>query len=91
MEQEKVGVFYTKRAAFTIAQVAWYLAGKGYPETAQKYRRKLYDFGNSLANFPDKYALCRFKIYSARDYHCAVFDKSWVFVYKVIRINYSLF
>lgn len=34
MEQEKIRLVYKKRAAFTIAQVAWHVAGKGYPETA---------------------------------------------------------
>lgn len=85
MEQEKVEVVYTKRAAYTIAQAAWYIAGKGYPETAQKYRRKLYEFGNSLANFIDKYQVCRHKVYNIRNYRCAVFNSTWIFVYKVIK------
>jgi plasmid stabilization system protein ParE len=85
MEQEKIEVVYTERAAISIAEVAWYITGKGYPETAQKYRRKLYEFGNSLVNFTNKYPLCRHTVYKSRNYRCAVFDKSWVFVYKLVK------
>ena len=80
-----MSVIYSKRAAYTIAQVAWYVAGKGYPETAEKYQQELYEFGNSLVSYPDKYSICRYKRYNIRKYRCAVFDRTWIFVYKVIK------
>lgn len=84
MEQkEKVAVLYKKRAAFEIACIAFYVAGKGYPETAHKYNKKMYEFGNSLGTFALKYALCRHPVYAKRNYHCAVFDKNWVFIYRI--------
>jgi|GEM_PF-1157473 plasmid stabilization system protein ParE len=81
--KEKVEVIYKKRAAFEIACIAIYIAGKGYPDTAQKYRKKLYEFGNSLGSFANKYSICRHAVYARRGYYCAVFDKSWVFIYRI--------
>ena len=55
---------------------------QGYPETAEKFTKKLVHFGNSLANFPNAYPLCKQKRLAMKQMQCAVFHKNYIFVYK---------
>ncbi|RLD55517.1 MAG: hypothetical protein DRJ05_12820 [Bacteroidetes bacterium] len=66
-----------------ITNTALYISEKGYQITAKKFANKLFDFGGSLAVFPEKYPLCRHRQYSLRMYRCAVFEKNYVFIYKI--------
>ena len=85
MEKEKHKVIFLRAAEKNIFQIYIYLVLQGYPETAERFTDKLYDFGYSLANFPDKYRLCRFPKFSRRSLHCAVFDRAYIFTYKVVK------
>jgi hypothetical protein len=42
------------------------------------------DFGDTLGNFPKKYAACRHQKLRDKNFRCAVFKKNWVFIYKAI-------
>jgi plasmid stabilization system protein ParE len=53
------------------------------PLNAGKYINRLIDFGDSLADFPSKFPLCRYEQFSENEFHCAVFEKNYVFVYKI--------
>jgi len=53
------------------------------PLNAGKYINRLIDFGDSLAIFPNKYPLCRYERFSENEFHCAIFEKNHVFVYKI--------
>ena len=44
---------------------------------------RLIDFGDSLADFPNKFPLCRYEQFSENEFHCALFEKNYVFVYKI--------
>jgi len=80
-EPKKVNVIYSSRAIESITNLSIYLASKGYPETATKFCKKLYDFGDSLGIIPNKYGICRFKDLSLYKLRCAVY-KDWVFIHK---------
>ena len=57
----------------------------GFPcSTAERFANELYDFGNSLALFTDKYKLCLYPQLAKRKMRCAVFHKNYIFVYKVV-------
>lgn len=84
MEKE-IAVIYTPKAKKSISKIAAYIHDKGYPETAIKFTERLYDFGDSLNIFPNKYPLCRQPQFAKRSMHCAVFLKDYVFVYKVVK------
>lgn len=83
MDTEKIKVVFRAKAESTIYEVSKFIAEKGYPETSKKFAEKFYQFGNYLANFPNKYRLCRFPKFSKRNLHCAVFDRTYIFIYKV--------
>ncbi len=71
---------YVRRSIISIAS---YIAGEGYPETAFVYISWLKQFLLSLTVFPSKYPLCRHKQFAKRNFYCAVFEGTYVIVYKV--------
>ncbi|NOX48150.1 MAG: hypothetical protein GXO89_14350 [Chlorobi bacterium] len=52
-------ITYLPNASKAISLISIFLRDKGYPETAHKFNTELYDFGNSLNIFPEKYSFCR--------------------------------
>ncbi len=91
MEQRKITVVFTEKAATNIASVAWYIAEKGYPDTAQNYLERLYAFGRSLANFPDKYPVSNHPVYKKHGMHCAVFEHTYIFIYRLVKNNLIIY
>lgn len=51
-------------------------------EAAEKRTERIDRFLMHLGNLAD-YPLCRFKKWRAMGYHCAVFEKDWVFAYEI--------
>ena len=51
-------------------------------EAARKRCDRMDEFFESLAVRAD-YPLCRFKKWRVLGYHCAVFEKDWVFAYEL--------
>ena len=91
MAEKEIKIIYKKRAAFAISKIALYIEGKGYPITANSFTSKLYQFGNSLADFPDKYPVCRKEVWAKRNLRCAVFKKNYVFIYKLVNDELVIF
>lgn len=60
-----------------------YIRDKGYPDTADRFVKRMRVFAKSLGDFPDKYPLCRFKRFSLSGFRCAVFEHILIFVYRV--------
>ena len=85
MENQKIDVIYAPKAKSSINKIAAYIEEKGYPETAEKFINKLYDFGNSLAVYRQAYPVCRQPRFAKRGMHCAVFHKDYIFVYKLVK------
>ena len=78
-------VIYAPKAKNSINNIAVYIEKKGYPETAEKFADKLYKFGNSLIDFPEKYPVCKQARFAKRNMCCAVFHKNYIFVYKLVQ------
>lgn len=76
---EKVKVIFKEVARISIRETALFIEKKGYPETALKFTERLYQFGSALADFPNKYPLCRFSKLSKQNLHCAVFEHKYIF------------
>ena len=91
MAEEKIKIIYKTIAAESISHIALYIEEKGYPETAEKFQTRLYQFGNSLGIFPDKYPICRHSYFSHRQYRCAVFEGTFIFIYKVSGDNLIIY
>ncbi len=85
MEKTKPKVIFKPKAEDSIFQIYCYIAKQGYPERAEKFFNALYDFGNSLADFPKSYPVCRQAILAKRNMHCALFHKNYIFVYMHVK------
>ena len=84
MAKETIKITYKENAAISIYKFGFYINDKGYPITANKLIEKLYVFGNSLVIFPNKYPVCRKKVWAKRNLRCAIFNKNYIFIYKLI-------
>jgi len=82
-EKEKVPVILKPRAEQSIVDISIFIAGNGNPERALSFMDSLYEFGYSLSIFPNKYPICKKLTLAKRNLHCAVFDKNYIFIYKV--------
>jgi plasmid stabilization system protein ParE len=87
----KPQIEYLPKASKAISRISFYLKGKGYPETAYKFNDELYDFGNSLVHFPEKYPFCRKPLLFKRKYRCAVFKKNYIFIYRVFKTKLVIY
>lgn len=65
-----------------IVAIGTYISEKGYPDTADNYLSRLKDFIYSLCSFPNKYPICKINTFSKRSFHCAIFEKTYIVVYK---------
>ena len=83
MAKRKVEVFLKPSAERQITAIAVYIEERGYPMTAEKFAARLYKFAETLGRFPLKYPTCRNELLAIRNFRCAVFQKNYIFVYKV--------
>lgn len=79
-----MNVVLRPRAQKSIASISDYIEKAGYPDTAYKFISRMEKFTEPLCAFPDKYPICRNKKFAKHGYHCAVFEKSYIFLYKVV-------
>lgn len=83
MAEKKNCLIWRTSAINALEDIYNYIASEN-PENAFVFTERLIDFWESLAIFPNKYRICRFKKYALRGYHCAVFEKNYMFVYSTI-------
>jgi len=91
MESKKIGVIYAPTAKNSIRKIAAYIEDKGYPETAEKFINKLYNFGNSLADYHFAYPVCKQPQFAKRNMHCAIFNENYIFVYKLVETQLIIY
>ena len=82
MEQGNIQVVWSIRARKFLMNLHKYIA-ENNPENATRFIDRMVDFGEDLIHLPEKYPQSRFKIYVKRGYHTAVFEKDYVFFYRV--------
>ena len=90
MEKKTLAIFYKPVAERQITAIAIYIEQKGFPDTAEKFVGKLYDFGDSIGIAPLSYSTCRNKVFAKRNFRCAVFHQDYVFVYKVFKSKITI-
>lgn len=74
---------FSRHAQKEFDGVGSYISQQGYPETAIKYGKRMFDFCNSLSNMPDKYPLCRHIRFSRWQFRCATFEDTYIIIYKI--------
>lgn len=73
----------SRKAENDLIDILNYISEKGYPETALNYVSRMEEFTFSLAFYHNKYPLCRYTEFLKANFRCAVFENSYVFIYKV--------
>lgn len=73
----------SRKAEKDLIDILNYISEKGYPETALNYVSRMEEFTLSLALYHNKYPLCRYSAFLKANFRCAVFENSYVFIYKV--------
>jgi plasmid stabilization system protein ParE len=51
---------------------------------AEKYIDRIFTFCENFAVFPNSNPICRSSYLQEKGYHCAVFDKQYVIVYRIL-------
>jgi len=78
-------VVISRTAQRSIQSLFSYLENIGYPQTAEKYTLRLKSFCLSLGIMPESHPICRFPIFRAKRWHCAIFDKHWIIAYAILK------
>ena len=86
-KNKKVKVIFRPKAEKSLFLIAFHIGMKGYPDNALNFYQRLIEFGDSLGNLPEKHNLCRHKIFAKYKYRCAVFESSYIFIYKISENN----
>jgi plasmid stabilization system protein ParE len=84
-------VIFRKKAEKDILDIGKYIFEQGNPLNARNYIVKLIDFGYSLSLLPMKYPICKEAQLSEKNYRCAVFDKTYKFIYRIEKNNLYIY
>jgi hypothetical protein len=76
-------IYQSKFAEKSIRKIANYITKQGNPNNAINYILRLQKFINSIAIYPEKNGLCSQKSFSSRNFHCAIFEKTYIIVFKI--------
>jgi plasmid stabilization system protein ParE len=73
-------------AEIAIVEIANYISETiKMPETAEKYTDRLLQFAHQISATPQAYGLCKYPIWEIKNLQCAIFDKTWIFAFKLIK------
>ena len=89
MEAGKIKLTWRFSALRSIESIYNYIA-ESNPANAEVFIERMISFGESLKTFPEKYGRCRFELLAKRNYHCAVFEKNYMFIYKVTEVKITI-
>lgn len=77
-------VVFSKKAQNTLNSLFVYITEEiKMPITAFRYSKKMENFASSLGNHPFAYKICTPQKWAVKQYRCAIFNKTWTFVYEV--------
>ena len=77
-------VVFSSKAKATIKSLVDYLSNEiKMPETGLKFSYKMEDFANSLIVHHFAYPICNNEKFRKKSWHCATFNKKWVFAYQI--------
>lgn len=76
MGKRKVTILET--AAIAVAEVAFFIEGKGLPTTAKKFTDDVFDYFEKLSYDVAEYRLCTNKKWKGLGYRCANYKQKFV-------------
>jgi plasmid stabilization system protein ParE len=91
MGGSKCKVVFKEVAHQQIFEIMKYISERGNPERALAFFEKLYAFGNELGIQPEKYQICRKPSLEIQGFRCAVFRKNYIFIYKFVENQITIY
>ncbi len=82
MEQDKA-IRYNRQALHDIDKIEQYIASEGYPAKAISYTNRIIDRIKTLEQMPERNTRCKFPAFAIRGFHCAVFENTYIIVYRI--------
>jgi plasmid stabilization system protein ParE len=79
MAQRKVTIL--DKAVEEVANVSYFIEGKGLPATAKKFVDSAFTFFENLGKTPVTHKPCSFALWKELNYRCAPFRKKFVVAY----------
>jgi plasmid stabilization system protein ParE len=89
-EGNTITIQYNRKALHDIDQIEQYIAEKGYPETAVSYTDRLMAHTRRLTVMPERNTLCKFPEFARKNFHCSVFEKTYVIVYLITKTEITI-
>ena len=80
-----------KRAESAISMVAKFIADQNLPDTGGKFIDEVLVYCVVYANLSIQHPLCKNKLLAKRQYHCLVFKKKWVIVFKTTKKEFKVY
>ncbi len=82
--ESKVSIIWKPRSEKSLQSIYNFIA-EDSTANAGNYIDRMVTFGDSLLAFSGKYPVCRQKKFAKRNLHCAVFESTYIFIYKVVK------
>lgn len=89
-EGNSITVQYNRKALHDIDQIEQYISEKGYPETAKSYINRLMAHTQTLTNMPQRNTLCKNPEFARKNFHCSVFEETYIIVYSITKTLISV-
>jgi len=68
-------------AAVAVAEIAFFIEGKGMPQTAKKFVQETFSFFEKLSNELIEYRPCIYERWKDLNYHCITYKKKYIVAY----------
>ncbi len=80
-----------KRAENAIYNVAKHIAEQNFPDTGEAFINEVIDFCISYAPLQISHPLCKNEILARYKYHCLIFKKKWIVVFKYSPSQFTVY
>jgi hypothetical protein len=79
MGKRKVSIL--EPAATAVAEISWFIEGKGLPKTAKKFVDEAFKFFQKLSDERVEHKPCGYNKWKDLNYHCITYKKKYVVAY----------
>ena len=79
MGERKVSIL--EPAARAVAEIAWFIDGKGLPETSKKFVKDAFNFFKKLSDERVEHKPCAYARWKTLGYRCVPYKKKYIVAY----------
>ena len=83
MGKRKISIL--EPASSAVAEIAFFIEGKGLPQTAKKFVDEAFDFFKKLSDNRSIHKLCVYEQWEKLNYRCVTYKKKYVVAYLSLK------